>query len=226
MAISRLASQDAQGTGTGTFTVTYPGATTSGNLLLAIVGDNDGLMNRTTVTSNAGTVVWKIAGGGNESSTNELQIFAIIAAGTETAISINLSTGIIGNAAIYEYIGITTAGIAISDKNASGGSLASNTASTGTTSTTSFSNELLFVSGFSTGIVETFTSWSNSFNLRNTVAQTTSTLFTGDQIVSAKAAYTSTLTVSSVATAISTAIATFKGTSQGGPSPLSILGAG
>lgn len=229
MAISRIASQDATGTGTsGAITVTYPGSTTSGNLLVAIVGDTDGNFNRTNVTSNSGTNLWFNTALGNQSSTNELGIWVRISDGTETAIVGNCPPGIAGNMAIYEYTGITSTGVGIADQNAAGGSSGTNSSSTGTTPTTLFSNELLIAAGFSTGVAVTFSSWSNGFNLRNSVSQTTLDLFTADQIVSAKAAYTSTLTVSANSTFISACISTFEGISQGSAkvSPLSILAAG
>lgn len=219
MAISRIASQDAQGTSTAASSVsaTYAATPTANNLLIAIVGDSDGSNNATAISG------WSKAVQGNVSTANEVTVFYKVATGAEsTTVTATTSATVNADMAIHEYSGLATSSPLDKTANA-GSSLPTSSTGTGTTPTTTVVSELLIVAGFCSGI-PSFTSWSNSFNLRDTVSQTADTLFTGDQIVSATGAYTSTLTITTTAV-ISTLIATFKAKTVG-TSPLSILGAG
>lgn len=96
MAYARLTGQDASGTGTTTATATYVGATTAGNLLLAIVGSNSATA---AGLSTAGWTSIISNGTGNPNAA----LFAKIAAGTETAIG---ATGATNTAiCVFEYSG-------------------------------------------------------------------------------------------------------------------------
>ncbi len=206
MAITRLTGQDATGTSSVSTSVSasYASTPTANNLLIAIVGDNDGNDNATAISG------WtKVLPVGNASGTNEVAIFYKVATGAEsTTVTATTSAGTTSCMAIYEYSGLVTTSVL--DKNTAGGSIGS-PQSTGTTATTTVANELIIVAGFTTGAAPTFTSWSNSFNLRNSVVTTTFGLFTGDQIVSATGAYSSSLAVSGGIAFMGTVIATFKG---------------
>lgn len=219
MAITRIASQDATGTGTAASSVsaTYATTPTANNLLIAVVGDTDGNLSATAITG------WTQADNFSQSITNEAYIFYKVATGAEsTTVTASTTAGTTSCMAIYEYTGLVTT--SVNDKIIGNGSDSSNTCAIGPTATTTVASELLICCGFTTGAAVTFSSWSNSFNLRNSVIQTTFGLFVGDQIVSSKAAYSTTLTVSGTVTTTSGIICTFKGKS--GVSGLSILGAG
>lgn len=98
MAIARLTGQDALGAvASGTsVTANYPGATTSGNLLIATLwgGGNGG-----SVSGFTGTTV------GLNSSTATIGLFYKIADGTETTITGTTASSGIGKLHIYEYSG-------------------------------------------------------------------------------------------------------------------------
>lgn len=207
MAIARITGQDATNSAAAsTVTATYPGATTKGNLLVACVGDNSG-GNGDTVSGWI-SFGFDLAVGGNTGGS----IFYRVATGTETTVTAN-NTGSgasVMEIAIYEYNGFN--GVPTLDTaTVNGVSLGSATAPTGTTAITSDPNELAIVIGVYLGTL-TFVSWSNSFNLRNTVATgTTQKISTGDLVLTAMGPQSSIITISGATAAIGAGIATFKG---------------
>lgn len=221
MAIARLASQDATGTSLAATSVsaTYAATPTAKNLLIAIVGDNDGSNNATTIAG------WnQISPFGNINNSTEVKIFWRVATGAEsTTVTATTGTGITTCMAIHEYSGLATSNTF--DVTANGGAtLATSTISTGTTATTTIVNELVLTAAFTVGL-PTFSSWSNGVSLLDTVVNTTvNTLFTGQNIISLTGTQTSTITFTGTTTG-STMIATFKAfvPSKGN---LTILGAG
>lgn len=219
MAISRLAGQDATGTTVSGSSVsaTYASTPTAGNTLIAVVGDSDGAGQATAISG------WTaVTPRGAASGSNEVTIFFKAATGSESkTVTATTSAAITSNIAIYEYNGLALSSVL--DKSTAGGGIGS-PQSTGTTATTTVANELIIVAGFTTGAVATFTSWSNGFALRNAVSNTTFDLFTGDQIVSAKSAYSSSLAVSGGISFMSTVIATFKASSTSGN--ITLIGVG
>src|SRR3982751_1054812 len=106
MAISRITSQDAKGASTTTsVSATYPGATTSNNLLIASIYSNGGTG---TFTGRSG---WtqrsqQVAGG------IFINIYDKIADGTETTVTANDTAGSLMKIHIYEYTGNRTSGYA------------------------------------------------------------------------------------------------------------------
>lgn len=142
----------------------------------------------------------------DSSASADVTILYKIALGSESTLVTAAGPGnTVMNIAIYEYTGFL--GIPTLDKTASANATSTSIA-TGTTTTTTKANELLIAGGEMNSLV-TLTSWSNSFNTRNTVSGASGgTLFSADQIVSATATYTTTATVSG-ATRNAGAIATF-----------------
>lgn len=207
MAIARITAQDATASGTSPLSATYPSTPTQGNLLIAIVGDSDGLNNATALSG------WtQVVPIGNASSASEVNIFFKIAGASEpTSVSPTFGASITATIAIYEYSG--PASSSVLDKSTSAGG-AGSPQSTGTTAATTVASDLVIVAGFSSGNTPTFTSWTNSVTLRNSVIIGTFGLFTGDKIVSATGTYESTLTLGGSVAFISTIIATFKSPSS------------
>lgn len=218
MAISRLTGQDATGTsGTTSVSATYVSTPTAGNLLIAALYDNAGTLGA-TITG------WSLANSVQSSTSPESYVFYKVANGTEsTTVTANSAGSTIMDLGIYEYTGFT--GIPTLDKTAFGsGNLGVTSVNTGTTATTTAVNELLFVEGATPGVVATAPSWSNSFVLISTISGTLSALFTGQLIVAATGAYTSTVSFTGASNFPNAIIATFKGVSK--TNELSILGAG
>lgn len=206
MAITRIPSQDATGTSSATTSVsaTYAVTPTLNNLLIAVVGDSDGLNNATAIAG------WTLFNNISLGTNSDLSIFYKISTGAEsTTVTATTTGGTTACMAIYEYSGLQTSSVA--DRTASGTNFSSATVSTGTTAATTVADELLMVAGCINGAGVTFSSWSNSFNLRNSLNSGTIFLFTGDRIVAATSAYTSTLTVGGSPTNMTGMIDTFKG---------------
>jgi hypothetical protein len=99
MAINRLTGQDAKGASTTTsVVVSYPGATTSGNLLLATAYAN---------TANAPAISgWTAFTTGINSNTANMGVFYKIANGTETSITATGTSATVMKLHLYEYSGV------------------------------------------------------------------------------------------------------------------------
>lgn len=225
MAIARLASQDATGTGSNVTTVSavYAATPTANNLLIAVYGDSDG--------NNGGPVTitgWTSAISTQGSSGTDAWIFFKVATGAEstTVTATNANTPFTSNIAIFEYSGLATSSVL--DKTAVGSSgIGATSTPTGTTATTTLANELLIAGVVVSGVAATGPSWSNSFTVRATTTNATGPLFTSDRIVSATGAYTTTVTYTGSGTGGAGVIATFKAAAISTKvSSLSILGAG
>ncbi len=208
MAISRLTGQDATGTSSTTsVNATYASTPTSGNLLIAVVGDNGANAGTTTITG------WTRAITVASSTSNEGSIFYKVSNGAEsTTVTANNSDAGNMEIAIYEYTGFTSP---VLDKT-SVGSGSGTTCGVGTTATTTDPNELLIVGAVGAGGAVTSPSWSNSYSLRNSVTNVTRETITGDQIVAATSAYTSTVTWTGAVSTAAGIQATFKSTASAG----------
>lgn len=208
MAISRITTQDATGTNAGTsVSATYAVTPTSGNLLVAIIQDN-GAGISTTITG------WIQAVTDSSSGTAEAYIFYRIANGTEsTTVTANNSGATLMNIAIYEYRGLSTS--LVLDKTVSNTGGAGSSVSTGTTPTTTASNELLVAGVGVFGVTATSPSWTNSFNAISTVTLGTNVTFTADRIVSHTGAYETTLSFTGIANNETALLATFRATTSG-----------
>lgn len=218
MAIARITTQDATGTGTGSASATYAATPTSGNLLIAVIGND----NLTLSLTNSG---WTL-GPSTSSSINELNLYYKVAGVSEpTVVTMTTDAGASKSSiAIYEYNGFT--GTPTLDQSTIGGafSTATLTCDCGTTAATTVANELVFASALWNG-AETLSSWTNTFTARNSVG---GHLFTSDKIVAATAAYQTTATVTGTAGANSGVIATFKSAGAAAPAAhnLTLLGVG
>lgn len=201
MAISRITTQDATGTGITTATATYPAVPTPGNLLICIGSCDVASFNALTgwtqaiLAVNTGcTSIWYKAAGVAEA----------------TAIQIVKATAANMTIAIYEYKGFS--GKPLLDKTISATSTAV-TIPTGTTATTTAPTSLLIAGG---GIAanNTLTSWSNSFNALNTIVAGGGavTQFTADRSVDSLGAYTTTATTTPTSAINRGALATFYST--------------
>lgn len=223
MAISRIASQDATGTSSTTsVSATYAATPTSGNLLIAVVLDNGANAGTTTITG------WTVANSTSSSSSAESWVFYKVSNGSEsTTVTANNSDASSMIIAIFEYTGISSP---VLDQTNSGSSAIGGTSiNTGTTSTTTAANELLFVEGAIFGVAATSPSWNNSFSLITSTDNNTGlqALFTGQQIVAATGAYNSTVSFTGVASNANAIIVTFKaGAAATTTNQLAALGAG
>lgn len=198
MAIARISAQDASATGTNGAVATYPTTATNNNLLVAIGVSDTG----------AGTMA--IAGFtqvlNNFTSGNQISIFYKVSAGTETTITMTDDGGSTVNAlAIFEYSGLSTTPL---DKFASAGDNITSTLSvaSGTTATTTNSDELLIAAAFWENALQTFSSATNSFT---NILNVGSRLFVVERIVASTGAYSTTITVTGTAGSALGAIATF-----------------
>lgn len=182
MAIFRITTQDATGTGTTSATATYAATPRKGNLLIAVVRDDFGSFTLPAgwiqaVSSGAarvGAVYYKIAG-----------------ASEPTVITLSDASASTSAIAIYEYTGFS--GVAQPDKTATASGTGTTTNPTGTTATTAAANELLIayttLAGTNTATVAA------SFTLRNSI---TGLLAVADQIVAATSTYSASFTTGAV----------------------------
>lgn len=202
MAIARITWQDATNSSVlTTVTATYPGATTAWNLLIACVWHNTesdvatipGFTQAIDITANV-----TIAG----------QLLYKVASGSETTITATNTSASLMEIAIYEYEWFTWTPTL--DKTAVGGSVFSATASTGTTATTTASDEVAIV--MADYATQTYVSWSGSFNSRNNVVNgaNLNTLAVADKILASTGTQTSTITLNTTTGSIGAGIATFK----------------
>lgn len=98
MAISRLTGQDNKGASTtASVAVSYPGATTSGNLLIATAYNNN--------SSTPAISGWTGTTTGINSNTAHMGVFYKIADGTETSITATATSATIMRLHLYEYTG-------------------------------------------------------------------------------------------------------------------------
>jgi hypothetical protein len=193
MEISRITAQDA----TGTSSETYPGATTSGNLLIAVVSDTDGVTDTIAITGFTTAI-------STGTSSNQISILYKIANGTESVITPTAGVGTFLTG-IYEYTGNTATPF---DKSASNATnlTTSLSVSTGTTATTTNANEVAIGAVYWETGVQTFSSATNSFNIVSSIG---THLFVVDSILSSKATYQTTITVTGTSDIYSAVIATF-----------------
>lgn len=171
MAISRITGQDATGASfSSTLTVNWPGATTAGDLLIAVVASQGSpvVTGYTLVTS------------GTENTANTLAVYYKLATGSETSVSVTGGSAIT-NLSICEYTG--NANPIMLDGTAS----AHSSGTTGETSwatssiTTTCASDLIFSAALINGSPTGF-SWATSTSiLTNTAAFHT---FCGQHIVS------------------------------------------
>lgn len=205
MAIARLTGQDATATSTTTsVAVAYPGACTSGNLLIACVGAR-GSTAHPTITSWT-EAVFK-TGNSNIGSTT---IFYKVSDGTETTVTASRSGSTTMELAIFEYSGCATSTPFDTSASADIGGTAATTLAIGPTATLAQASELA-IAAITLGGGFGSPSWASSaFNLRANLSQANGGLFTGDLIVAATTALSTTGSWTSSRTG-SGAIATFKG---------------
>ena len=203
MAIARITWQDATNISVlTTVTATYPGATTAWNLLIACFTYDTGYADGVISTSgwlqgSFDIAVNGLTGGG---------IWYKVADWTETTVTASAADSSNMSIAIYEYEGFV--GTPTLDKAMTWWTISGTSTTTGTTATTTANDEVAIV--ISQYIVtSTFTSWSNSFNLLNTVTWWTQRMSTGDKILSSTGTQTSTITIS-WSSYIGAGIATFK----------------
>jgi len=220
MAIARLSGQDAKNASVGTsVSVAYPGATTSGNTLIATVYAN--------VAVGLGSISgWtSIVTGPISNSLQEVTIWAKISDGTETTITASGYTGAnVMKLHIYEYSGLN-ASLTTDGTNTATSTLSSVTSLLSGSITTTNANDLLFIAG-ATNAAITAPSYDSSFNLRQVDPSTGNIrLFDGDQIVSATGTYSSTGSWTTAARA-GNAIAAFKAPATNTSHNLSLLGVG
>lgn len=201
MAISRIGTQDATGSGTSAATATYAATPTQGNLLIAILGDDNG----STTLANSG---WSSAATVGTSNTNLTILYKIAGASEPTTITSTTDVGASRTElAIYEYTGFV--GTISLDRT----SINSNVVTSGLTlympptSSTSSANELC-IAGANWNNSNTISSWSNGYNTRNSV---NSHLFTADSIIASSQNTFTTVVTTGTAGQTSGAIATFKG---------------
>lgn len=189
MAISRITAQDASGTGTTSATATYAAIPTNRNLLIAVVGSNDGVNPSATIPG------WTFVNSGSVGTAIDCSIFYKIATASElTVVTATQSTASIIDIAIYEYTGIyTTTKDRVSSSSSTGLAV-----STGTTLVTRISNDLIIAGVMWPSVAQTLTSWSASFTPRLSVG---THLFTADLVATVTNAYASTCTVTGTSAA-------------------------
>lgn len=170
MAISRLSGQDATGSGTTTASATYASTATAGNLLIAVIGIDNG--------SPISTITGFTKARENVVASQQAAIFYKVSDGTETVISTSGDPGDTVDIAIYEYTGINRA---LVDVTATGGDgiTAVLSVTSGTTARPAVDNEVAIACGYWQTVTQTFASATNGFSLRSSVG---SHLFTVDKI--------------------------------------------
>lgn len=201
MAISRVTGQDAKNVSTTTsVAVAYPGATTSGNLLIASVYANQ---------TNANTNIsgWNAIEGILSGTAQTIAIYWKISDGTETTITATATSATIMKLHIYEYTG-NDATPADQSTTSTSGTTSVTTLATGTINTTQ-ADELIFVALGTAGNTTTH-AFNNSFSKRQSDAASIR-LVDADLIVSATGAYNTTATWSGSVRG-ATVIASFKAT--------------
>jgi len=197
MAISRITSQDATGSGSTSATATYPQAPTPGNLLVAITGDDvnsptlTGWTNALSTSASAATNTdfwFKIAGQG-ESRT--------VTATDAGATHIELAT--------FEYTG--TANGPVKDKTATGGGIGTQTTSSGTTAlTTNWVSELAIAGFYWNAFNQASPSYTNSYT---SIAAVNSHLFVAQKILTTPTTAETTITVTGTNGSVGGGIVTF-----------------
>jgi hypothetical protein len=201
MAVTRVTTQDTtlSTSGTGN-TVNWPAIPTPGDLLVAVVGMNDGGASISSagwnLAANSGIascaqIYYKTAG------TGESQTFTIF---DDT----NASYCLVG---LYEYTGFITPPSL--DKAATSTNSSSLNIVSGTTAMTIGTQDVVIACGLMFAS-NTLSSWSNSFNARNTVTQPSFYLFTADNVATNQATFTTTATTTGSAAASQGAIAAFR----------------
>lgn len=204
MAISRISAQDATGnSATTTVSATYPAVPIVRNLLIASVAEVSG--GSAITIPGWTTAIFHLDSAGTASIGILYKVAGVGEATLITATSLG-SVGMIID--IYEYTGF--AGKPIFDRNSFANATSAPIA-TGTTLTTLYNNELLFAAG-EQNVSSTTTSWSNSFNARNSLGIATVpalTLTTADLVVGIKGAYSTAATMGTASGRNTGVIATF-----------------
>ena len=192
MAISRIVSQNATGTGTTSATATYPATPKAGNLLIAVVGKDDGTGLASTLTG------WASSYQASLGTAPEIDVFYKIAgAGESTTVTATELGATIMNIAIFEYSSFYRSPYVRGIENISQAQTAL-TAPTGSTPIITTQNSLLIAAAMWPSVAQTISSWSKSFTATNSVA---GHLFIADRVVSTSASYTTTCTVTGTSAA-------------------------
>ncbi len=199
MAISRLTGQDAKNISTTTSVVgTYPGATTSGNLLIASVMAN-------VTKANVDISGWTATEGDLSSTAQTVGVYWKIADGSETTVTATGTAATVMKIHIYEYTG--NAASPFDQSNTATSNVTSVTSLLSGSITTTQADELIFIATATAGNA-TSHSYDSSFNLRQTDAANIR-LFDADRIVASTATYSSTASWTTSVRAASV-IASFK----------------
>ena len=177
MAIARITTQDANGTGASpTLTVNYPGATTAGNWLFACVTAN---VNTATDYTPTG---WTLAVSYNTTSVTT-RIYYKIADGTETGCTWTIGGGYTIYMHIYEYSGISArASLDILTYTEAKASATNGFIMYNKTLSNSDNALLLGAAGLSTNVTSPVWTVANE-------RQTTARLLTADKVLTAKGTY-------------------------------------
>lgn len=215
MAISRLSAQDAQGNGTAqNASATYPGATTSNNLLIAAVCAQDATGGATTITAGGS---WTKVGDQTFAGQVRVSLFYKLSIGNETTITAHNSNASSIALDIFEYTGnanpIQTDGT-LSGNNSSGSVSSLSTNSIATTNT----SDLVFTIAAFSGTVGTSPSWNNATVIGSNLAGAGRALFCGENIISsAQSNYSDVAHIASAVAFWSTFIAAFQAAASGPP---------
>lgn len=211
MAITRLASQDASGTSSlaSSVSAVYAVTPTLNNLLIAIVGDNDGVSHATAITN------WTKAGYITVGTSNDLAIFYKVSDGAEST-TVSATTTALSNAniVIYEFSGLAASSPL--------DQFATNSVSSGTSLTTTcpsgtaLAPELVITAGFN-GDTLNLISWADPMTLVSTITNSNFKLWTATNVVTSTGLALSTITLSGAVTGLTGIIATFKGLSPNLP---------
>jgi hypothetical protein len=205
MAITRITSQDATGTGTTSAVASYPQAPTKGHLLVAVFAADatDGVETLPSGWTQA------VVGAAPNATAASAYILYKVAAGDETTVTGTASTSTTCNMFIFEYSGWTATPAL--DKTASAGVTNGVTLASGSTPTTTFDDELVIAAICWQSAAVTSPSFTVG-NTRQQVAQAMSV----DSIVGARGAYSTTANWTGSSSA-GLALATFR--SSGAPLP-------
>lgn len=182
MAISRLTGQDAKNISvTASVAVNYPGATTSGNLLIASVMAN-------VAQALVDISGWNSIKGDLSSVAQTVAIFWKISNGTETTITATGTAATVMKLHIYEYTGNDAS--PLDQSGAATSNVTSVSSLLSASLTTTVANELIFIAGATAGNT-TAHAYDSSFNLKQ-IDATNIRLFDADRIVSSTGTYSTT----------------------------------
>lgn len=184
MAISRITAQDATGSSaTTSVTATYPGATTTGRLLIACVGHKNSTSAATITGWTQATTTFAPA------TSVTLTILYRIADGTEAAITANRASATAMTLAIFEYQGNEAAPLDAIVTAGDGGTPTS--LAIGPTATLSQADELA-IAAIALGNTFSAPSWTNGFTNHATISVANSGLMVADLVVAATTALSTT----------------------------------